>query len=555
VSELTERWTNDADGLLSTAEAPPKLSVPVAADALARLVLDILNGYRRHRVSHVALSTTLDADSVAFRFSPATPPRGELTASTVAWLLVERSAHAIGARVARLTDGEVELRIPLQSEASDRPLPLERWPFGITFPHLPASPVDALRARFAIRLVWLSMVLTGGVGTLTLLVLGTGGAAKAAVAGWIGMLFGVLGLYRSGRPAAAGWLMAIGQVVALTVVQSTFGGTMGVGMVYFVCVAVLGAFITGSRHGIALTALTLGGIGAVASGDQLGLSLPAPPETRLQVAFVTAIATGTSAALVAMWATPFEALVASADDAAARASDADRTTSEFLDVVSIELRTPLNAILGYAEMLLEDPIDDPDTRGDLVRIVDAGRHLLAVVNDLLDMAAIVSDELEVEVEEIELAPLLASVTTLVRPMLTARGTHLELTVEPGVSTVVADRQRLRQVITNLLSNAAKFTSAGRVAVVARLEAPTTVVVDVEDTGIGIAAEKLEQLFQPFRQVHEGKQYGGTGLGLAISRRLVRKMNGDIDVRSVLGEGSVFSVTLREPAEDTTRMAS
>ncbi|MEM6929600.1 MAG: ATP-binding protein, partial [Myxococcota bacterium] len=99
-----------------------------------------------------------------------------------------------------------------------------------------------------------------------------------------------------------------------------------------------------------------------------------------------------------------------------------------------------------------------------------------------------------------------------------------------------------------------FTSAGRVSVVAR-PGNGTVVIDVEDTGIGIAAAKLEQLFQPFRQVHEGTQYGGTGLGLAISRRLVRKMHGDIDVRSVLGEGSVFSVTLRVPEQGVARVAS
>ncbi|MEO0605919.1 MAG: HAMP domain-containing sensor histidine kinase, partial [Myxococcota bacterium] len=348
----------------------------------------------------------------------------------------------------------------------------------------------------------------------------------------------------------ASFVMAFGFLAVVVSIQAFQGGTAGAGMAYFPLVAVLGTLVVGSSGGHLITVVTAASIVAMGLAEYAGLLPTHAPDPRLYVAFVTAVATTMSAALVAMWSAPVEAALAAARDAAWRASEANRATSGFLDAVSIELRTPLNAILGYAELLCEEHEHADDLCEDVGRILDAGRHLGSVVDDLLDMSAIATEQLELRSAAVELAPLLTSALAVVRPLVEGRANVLDVEVDAEVWGVTADATRLRQILVNLLSNAAKFTEEGTIAV--RVQAGADmVVISVQDTGIGIARQDLKRLFEPFRQVHRGTpgEYGGTGLGLAISRRLARKMGGDIRVRSSLGKGSRFSLFLPRATAD------
>lgn len=229
-----------------------------------------------------------------------------------------------------------------------------------------------------------------------------------------------------------------------------------------------------------------------------------------------------------------------------RAEAADRLKSAFLATMSHELRTPLNSIIGFTGIVLQGlagPLTD-EQRKQLGMVQGSARHLLDLINDVLDLSKIEAGQLELRRETFDLAEVVVATTEAVRPMAQAKGLELEVRVEPGVSTVVNDRRRVRQVLLNLVNNGIKFTDHGRVSVVAEQE-NGSVRLRVEDTGIGMKPEHLEVLFQPFRQVDTGltRQHEGTGLGLAICRRLTTLMGGEISVRSGWREGSEFCVTL------------
>ena len=241
-----------------------------------------------------------------------------------------------------------------------------------------------------------------------------------------------------------------------------------------------------------------------------------------------------------------EARTAELAQARDQAVEASRTKSQFLANMSHELRTPLNAIIGYSELMLEEAADRGDevSTPDLRRIHGAGKHLLALINDILDLSKIEAGQMTVHLERVALAPLLRTALDTVAPTAEKAGIALELDLDPRLGEVHTDAMRLGQVVLNLLSNAVKFTSKGSVTLSARGDGDT-VVLEVRDTGIGIAPDVLPQLFAAFRQADgtTARRYGGTGLGLAISRHFARMLGGDISAESTLGVGSVFRVRI------------
>jgi PAS domain S-box-containing protein len=235
-----------------------------------------------------------------------------------------------------------------------------------------------------------------------------------------------------------------------------------------------------------------------------------------------------------------------ARDAALAAS---RAKSEFLANMSHELRTPLNAIIGYSEMLMDD-LDDPKSQmhEDLKRIRTAGGHLLALIDDVLDISKIEADRVDIVSESVPIDALVATVTETVLPLAENNKNELVSEIEPGVAFVRADRTRLRQVLLNLLSNACKFTKGGRVALSAKsVERGGSRWIEfaVTDTGIGITKEQQARLFQPFVQADSSttREYGGTGLGLVICKRLVEMMGGGIELESEKGKGTTIRAWL------------
>jgi len=232
------------------------------------------------------------------------------------------------------------------------------------------------------------------------------------------------------------------------------------------------------------------------------------------------------------------------------AIDANRSKSAFLANMSHELRTPLNAIIGYAEMLQEDAeeADQAELVPDLEKIRGAGRHLLGLINDVLDLSKVESGRTEIFAEDFDVADMLRETTATIVPLVEQHENTLVVEGEAGAGSMHSDITKIRQVLLNLLSNAAKFTEGG--AITLSVERTATGGQDwlnfkVRDSGIGMTPEQLDHVFEAFEQADASvsKNYGGTGLGLAISRRFCEMLGGEVTVTSELGQGSEFLVRL------------
>ncbi len=232
---------------------------------------------------------------------------------------------------------------------------------------------------------------------------------------------------------------------------------------------------------------------------------------------------------------------------------ASRLKSQFLANMSHELRTPLNAIIGVTEMLHEDAVDlkREDELEPLERVLRAGKHLLALINDILDLSKIEAGKMDIHIDSFAIEPLVKDVVQTISTMAAKNGNQVVVDCPADIGTMRADQTRIRQALLNLASNANKFTEKGTVTISARRaveDGSEWVTMAVTDTGIGLTREQMGKLFQDFVQADASttRKYGGTGLGLAISRRFCQMMGGDITVASEPGKGSTF--TIRLPAE-------
>lgn len=232
------------------------------------------------------------------------------------------------------------------------------------------------------------------------------------------------------------------------------------------------------------------------------------------------------------------------------ANAANQAKSQFLANMSHELRTPMNAVIGYSEMLKEEAEDQgaDDFIPDLDRICKASKHLLRLINDILDLSKVEAEKVDLYPEEIDVAEFMEDVSNGVGPLMENNGNTLEVEVDNQITSIVNDVTRLRQVVLNLISNAAKFTQDGTVRVTLRRYARNEIPwldIAVSDTGIGMSPEQMNLVFQPFTQADASttRKYGGTGLGLAISKSYCEMMGGTIRVESEEGKGSTFTVQI------------
>ncbi len=313
-----------------------------------------------------------------------------------------------------------------------------------------------------------------------------------------------------------------------------------------VCI-VFATFISGRRAGVVWAVISVA-LMALGFGLQVSGYVPEPVVTPTAHLFLAMTAhQGLFVLAVALsWAVSSSAERHAQELSAAlqRADDASQAKSAFLASMSHELRTPMNAVIGYAELLMEEA--EASDAEDLSRIRDAGQHLLHLVNDVLDLSKVEAGRMAFEHEPVELVDLAEEVLVAARPLIDAGGNGSRVEGQ-GPVWALGDRMRLKQVLLNLVSNAAKFTASGEI----RLRVLSTsegAVVEVIDTGEGMSPEEAEHIFEPFIQARGDveRTHGGTGLGLALVREFVQRMEGSVSVHSARGVGTTVRLQLLAP---------
>jgi signal transduction histidine kinase len=236
-------------------------------------------------------------------------------------------------------------------------------------------------------------------------------------------------------------------------------------------------------------------------------------------------------------------------------AEASQHKSQFLANMSHELRTPLNAIIGLTDMMVSNAARFGTEKAlePLRRVLSAGRHLLALINDILDLSKIEAGRMELNLASFSLAPVIDEVVKTIEPLAAKNGNQVAVHCDGEIGTMHADQMRLRQALLNLMSNANKFTERGTITIDAHHQQENGgdwIALAVTDTGIGMTPEQMDKLFQEFSQASSStaSKYGGTGLGLAISKRFCQMMGGDITVASEPGRGSTFTIRLPRMVE-------
>jgi signal transduction histidine kinase len=414
---------------------------------------------------------------------------------------------------------------------------LEEWAIR----GLPAE--ERWRGRAAVRFA-LGLVPWGALFAVVFAALGQwllAGSLSAAAVG-VGSVGFVLRSTRSAR--FAGHWLTTSLLQSLLIPAWLLGGLQAACVPWMAACVVAATVLAGRAAGVVWAGIAMACTAALLAAHLTG-ALPEPiVELRVVWALAALAHSGLFAVVLAM-VLAADAVTAQAraelEAARSAAEAASHAKSDFLARMSHELRTPLNAVIGYAELMAEAA--GPQDLQDLHRIRDAGNLLLTVVNDVLDLSKVEADRMDFRRDVLDLHALVTEVVDAARPVMAGRQNQL-ITVLEGGGRVVADDLRLRQCLTNLLSNADKFTRGGEIKVVAR-DSGGRVQVEVHDSGVGMTAEQVARVFEPFAQATEetARTHGGTGLGLAIVRRFVERMGGSVHARSEVGVGSVFVLDL------------